>query len=251
MRLLKVLGKIRKIPLQPLSTSPSSGGPSLGASPTQSIQKTGGFFQQLPEIYPSDVYFKKALKKTREIKIDGTIKNIRNANRKHAAQVMDGLMKALTVPITKVLGIYKKDVRSLHPYEVIILFLDVVVCINLAASWVTKHTVMDLTIVARVKAGHRHLKVCYNFIMALYSVPCFLIGWVFFFNSQQLTLCLHPSGYPGGSARAAGGHLPCRQGSRGPGQGRRLCNGGQGLHGGGREGAAGLVQHLGECCSVQ
>lgn len=82
------------------------------------VQKTGDFFQQLPEIYPSDFYFKKALKQARTIKIDSSIKNVRNANRKHAAQVMDGLMKALTVPITNVLNIYKKDIKRLHPYEV-------------------------------------------------------------------------------------------------------------------------------------
>jgi hypothetical protein len=82
------------------------------------IQKTGAFISQLPEVYPADIYFKKALKKTREIKIDPTIKNGRNANRKLAAQVMDALMKALTMPVTKVLDIYKKDMKNLHPYEV-------------------------------------------------------------------------------------------------------------------------------------
>ena len=88
------------------------------AAPSTEIKKTGAFISQLPEIYPADVYFKKALKKTREIKIDSTMKNIRNANRKHAAQVMDGLMKALTMPITNLLGIYKKQMKELHPYEV-------------------------------------------------------------------------------------------------------------------------------------
>lgn len=82
------------------------------------IQKTGVFISQLPEVYPSEIYFKKAMKKTREIKIDPTIKNLRNANRKLGAQVLDGLMKALTMPITKILNIYKKEMRELHPYEV-------------------------------------------------------------------------------------------------------------------------------------
>lgn len=83
-----------------------------------SIKKTGTFIHQLPEVYPSDVHFKKAIKKAREIKIDPTIKNLRNANRKHCAIVLDTLMKALTVPITHVLDIYKKDMKQLHPYEV-------------------------------------------------------------------------------------------------------------------------------------
>lgn len=82
------------------------------------IQKTGVFIGQLPEVYPSEIYFKKALKKTREIKIDPTIKNLRNANRKLSAQILDGLMKALTMPITNLLNIYKKEMRELHPYEV-------------------------------------------------------------------------------------------------------------------------------------
>jgi hypothetical protein len=88
---------------------------------TPAVQKTGIFIHQLPEIYPSDVYFKKAIKKAREVKIDPTIKNLRNANRKHCAIVLDTLMKALTVPITNVLNIYKKQMKSLHPYEVLLL----------------------------------------------------------------------------------------------------------------------------------
>ena len=85
------------------------------------ILKTGTFIHQLPEIYPSDVYFKKAIKKTREVKIDPTIKNLRNANRKHCAIVLDTLMKALTMPITHVLNIHKNEMKQLHPYEVCIL----------------------------------------------------------------------------------------------------------------------------------
>lgn len=93
------------------------------------IQKTGVFISQLPEVYPSEIYFKKAMKKTREIKIDPTIKNLRNANRKLGAEVLDGLMKALTVPITNLLNIYKKEMKALHPYEVIMIplwYLNVV-----------------------------------------------------------------------------------------------------------------------------
>lgn len=82
------------------------------------ILKTGTFIHQLPEIYPSDVYFKKAVKKTRDVKIDPTIKNLRNANRKHCAIVLDTLMKALTMPITHVLNIHKNEMKQLHPYEV-------------------------------------------------------------------------------------------------------------------------------------
>ena len=92
------------------------------------ILKTGTFIHQLPEIYPSDVYFKKAIKKTREVKIDPTIKNLRNANRKHCAIVLDTLMKALTMPITHVLNIHKNEMKQLHPYEVGM--LSIVPCVG-------------------------------------------------------------------------------------------------------------------------
>jgi hypothetical protein len=116
-RLLKVPGKLHlKTLSRPLNTATPI--EASQTAPVPRIQKTGGFFQQLPEIYPSDVYFKKAWKQTRELKVDKSIKNVRNANRKHAAQVMDSLMKALTAPITNVLKIYNKDIKALHPYEV-------------------------------------------------------------------------------------------------------------------------------------
>lgn len=46
-------------------------------------------------------------------------------------------MKALTVPITKTLDLYRGTFRQLHPFEA---------------------TVADLTVVARIKAGHPHLQ---------------------------------------------------------------------------------------------
>ena len=93
--------------------------PSTTIKPMQSgIVKTGAFISQLPEIYPGDIYFKKALKKAREIKLDTSIKNLRNANRKLGAQFLDGLMKGLTVPITNVLHLYNKELKHIHPYEV-------------------------------------------------------------------------------------------------------------------------------------
>lgn len=82
------------------------------------IEKTGTFMKQLPEIYAADIYFKRAMKTTRDIKLDPEIKNIRNAHRKQAAMVMDALMKGLTVPLTQVIDTYKKGLKSMHPYEV-------------------------------------------------------------------------------------------------------------------------------------
>jgi len=45
------------------------------------VKKTGAFVSKLPEIYPSPIHFKRAMRRTREIKIDSNIKNLRNANR--------------------------------------------------------------------------------------------------------------------------------------------------------------------------
>lgn len=45
------------------------------------VKKTGAFVSKLPEVYPSSIHFKRAMRRTREIKIDSNIKNLRNANR--------------------------------------------------------------------------------------------------------------------------------------------------------------------------
>ena len=47
----------------------------------QLVKKTGAFVSKLPEVYPSPIHFKRAMRRTREIKIDSNIKNLRNANR--------------------------------------------------------------------------------------------------------------------------------------------------------------------------
>lgn len=101
------------------------------------IKKTGSFISQLPEVYPGPVHYKRAVRKIREIKIDDSIKNLRNANRKLGAEVLDNLMKYLTIPITNTLKVYKTQLKKLHPFE---------------------STVVDLTIVSRIKAGNPDLQ---------------------------------------------------------------------------------------------
>jgi nucleolar GTP-binding protein len=71
------------------------------------------------------------------IKPDANVKNLRNQQRKFSATTMDALMKGLTIPITNILDSYKQTFRELHPFEA---------------------TVADLTIAARVKAGHSDLE---------------------------------------------------------------------------------------------
>jgi len=79
---------------------------------------SGTFFRSLPNVYPGPIHYKRALKAQKAIKLDPNIKNIRNANRKFAAQSLDSMMKSLTVPITQLLNAYKTNIRKLHPYEV-------------------------------------------------------------------------------------------------------------------------------------
>ena len=73
-----------------------------------------------------------------QVKMDYSIKNVRNAHRKFAAVSLDALMKGLTVPLTNILDSYKRTLRTLHPYEA---------------------TVANLTIVARTKLGYPDLEV--------------------------------------------------------------------------------------------
>jgi len=79
---------------------------------------TGAFKRSLPEVFHSSTHFKRALKGIRKIKYDSNIKNVRNMNRKYAAESLDALMKELTIPITRALKIFAQTVVSLHPFEV-------------------------------------------------------------------------------------------------------------------------------------
>ena len=101
-------------------------------------KKTGGFFKALADIQPAPIHYNRAVKKLKkEVRLDSSIKNVRLAHRKLAAQSMDVFGKALTVPITELLEVYTKRVKSLHPYEA---------------------TIMNLTVTARAKAGQPLLK---------------------------------------------------------------------------------------------
>eukprot|EP01039_Chlorochromonas_danica_P003145 gene3145-3444_t len=125
--------------------------PSVTSSPLNKVnkgleKKTGAFIQLWPEVQPGNVHFKRAWRRTKEIKIDSTIKNVRNAQRKYSAQWIDALMKGLTVPLTEVLNLYKRNFMDLHPFE---------------------RTVAKLTIASRVKAGHPDLEAILNEIKAL------------------------------------------------------------------------------------
>jgi len=111
-------------------------------------KETGAFKLYLPDIYPSKTHYKRALKKLKEVKIDSTIKNIRNQNRKFTAQSLDTLMKALTVPITESVTAYEEILKKLHPFE---------------------QTVAELTITARVKKGYSSLDILLDNVKLLRS----------------------------------------------------------------------------------
>lgn len=79
---------------------------------------TGAFKTKLPDTYPSQTHYKRALKGLSQIKADYAVKNIRNQERKLTAQSMDALMKGLTKPISEILTAYTTTFRNLHPFEV-------------------------------------------------------------------------------------------------------------------------------------
>lgn len=101
------------------------------------VKTTGLFIHQLPDLHSGPAHFNRAIKYNQKIKLDLSIKNVRKANRKLTAFKLDNIMKSLTTPITSALKAYKKQLRLLHPFEM---------------------TVVDLTIIARNKAGKPNLE---------------------------------------------------------------------------------------------
>ncbi len=132
----------------PFSTSTSQDVASNKTTPmpvpeqaTAKERETGAFVKVWPTVYPGDIHYRRAYRKTmKTVTKDKKMKNERNAQRKYAAQLFDQLMKALTIPITESIDIYgPKTFRDkLHPYEA---------------------TVANLTITARMKAGNYDLQV--------------------------------------------------------------------------------------------
>jgi hypothetical protein len=84
---------------------------------TSAVRKTGAF-KKMPEAVVSETHYQKAVKKIKIIRLDGSIKNVRNASRKFSAESIDALMKYLTVPISDLLNAYKNILFKLHPFEV-------------------------------------------------------------------------------------------------------------------------------------
>lgn len=84
----------------------------------ESIDKTGTYIRQWPDIFRAPTHYKRALRNLKTVSTDNSIKNARNQQRKFAAQSLDALMKGLTVPITQLITLYQFGFRTLHPFEV-------------------------------------------------------------------------------------------------------------------------------------
>ncbi|RYG95142.1 hypothetical protein EON65_56420 [archaeon] len=97
---------------------------------------TGVLAQTWPTVHPAATHFKRALIATKTIKLDPSIKNARQAQRKYTAMYIDGLMKALNAPLTKLLTLYDKGgIKRLHPYEVNVpMYVLVFTCVAVLES---------------------------------------------------------------------------------------------------------------------
>jgi hypothetical protein len=85
----------------------------------KTVSRTGAFIKSWPNIYDATHHYQRAHKITLAgIRLDPTIKNGRNQQRKFSAQFIDSLMQELTKPITEYMKLYTKGFRELHPFEV-------------------------------------------------------------------------------------------------------------------------------------
>jgi nucleolar GTP-binding protein len=104
---------------------------------SDSLEKTGAFKTELPDVFVSSTHFRRAQRGLKEMKgPDMGIKNQRERHRRYSATTLDALMKGLTVPITAIMKSYKRTLRNLHPFEA---------------------TVADLVVKTRVKKGEPDL----------------------------------------------------------------------------------------------
>lgn len=121
------------------STSPTTDTNVASAkpNPVRVPTGTGAFKTRLPDLFEGPTHYKRALKQLKIIKVDHTIKNVRNQQRKLCAQTLDRLGQQLTIPLTACLDSYKQIFRDVHPFE---------------------KTVCDLVVISRTKLGHPDLE---------------------------------------------------------------------------------------------
>lgn len=87
-------------------------------------QNTGGL-RRLPVVKPANELIAKARKFVWAVKPDTSIKNARNRARKHGAERIDAVSKALCLPLRDCVDGYKRELRRLHPFERVVADLTV------------------------------------------------------------------------------------------------------------------------------
>jgi nucleolar GTP-binding protein len=80
---------------------------------------TGGL-RRLPVVKSTTELINKARKVAFQTRADTNVKNARNRARKHGAETMDAITKALCVPLRDVVKGYKYELRRLHPFEKVV-----------------------------------------------------------------------------------------------------------------------------------
>lgn len=63
--------------------------------------KMGAFKSVLPDVFIGSTHYKRALRTLSDVKQDEKINNLRDRNRKFAAQSLDTIMKGITLTVTK------------------------------------------------------------------------------------------------------------------------------------------------------
>ncbi len=85
----------------------------------KSSTNTGGL-RRLPVVKSTTELINKARKVAFQTRADSNVKNARNRARKHGAETMDAITKALCVPLRDVVNGYKYELRRLHPFEKVV-----------------------------------------------------------------------------------------------------------------------------------
>ncbi len=85
----------------------------------QKDSNTGGL-RRLPVVKSAQELVDKSKKVARSVRADTSIKNARNRARKHGAETMDSITKALCIPLRDCIKGYKTELRRLHPFEKVV-----------------------------------------------------------------------------------------------------------------------------------
>jgi hypothetical protein len=91
---------------------------SAQSAPLPTQRATNSFKKLLPEIFDSQIYFKKGLRSVSRLKCDQSISNRLTQQKKYSIVYLNNLMDSLTVPLTQILFAYRKCFAKLHPFEV-------------------------------------------------------------------------------------------------------------------------------------